>query len=318
MSILVIAEHSNGILSSSTGRVLQAAIQIGDTIDLLIAGYGCQSVVEQARHYAGVEKILVADGAGYQHQLAEAVAPLIATLSAGYSHVLAAASASGKNIMPRVAGMVKSQLVTDVLAVESADTFVRPMYAGNVYARVQVLDAVKLLLVRTTAFEPVAGVDMACPVENLDIQFTAPATRYLEARLSAVTENSLENAPVVVAGGRALGSSENFELLQELARELGGAVGASRAAVDAGYIANDLQVGQTGKIVAPELYIAVGISGAIQHLAGMKDSRVVVAINRDADAPIFDIADYGLVADLFEAVPELTNRLRESRAGVEE
>ncbi|WP_106477074.1 electron transfer flavoprotein subunit alpha/FixB family protein [Phytohalomonas tamaricis] len=308
MGILVVAEHHNGQLATSTARVVSAARVIGGDIDVLVAGSGASTVAEAAATLSGVTRVRVADDAAYEHELAENMAALIAILAGEYSHVFAAASTAGKNFMPRVAALKDVAQISDIIAVESADTFVRPVYAGSAIATVQALDALKVVTVRTSAFDPVemagsAAIEALAIVENIGV------SRFVEEQLASGERPELSAARIVISGGRGLGSGENFKLIEAVADKLGAAVGASRAAVDAGFVPNDFQVGQTGKIVAPELYIAVGISGAIQHLAGMKDSRVIVAINKDEDAPIFQVADYGLVADLFEALPELANKL---------
>jgi len=309
MSILVIAEHDNRALNSVTLNALQAAKAIGGDIQLLVAGHNCQAVAEQAAAAEGVSKVLLADSPAYEHRLAEPLSKLIATLGKDYSHVLAPASTSGKNLMPRVAALLDVAQISDITAVLSSDTFQRPIYAGNAVATVQSLDAIKVLTVRSTAFEAVAASGGAAAVEAVTASAVPERSRFVSEALAVSDRPNLGSAKVVVSGGRGLGSAENFALIEQLADKLGAAVGASRAAVDAGFTANDRQVGQTGTIVAPELYLAVGISGAIQHLAGMKESKIIVAINKDPEAPIFQVADYGLVADLFEAVPELMRQL---------
>ncbi len=309
MSILVIAEHDNSQLKPATLNTISAAQAIGGDITVLVAGGGCAGVADAAVKIAGVSKVLLADNAAYGHQLAENVAPLVAELAAGYSHVLAPATTTGKNLAPRVAALLDVQGISDISAVESADTFKRPIYAGNVIATVQSSDAIKVLTVRATAFDPVAAEGGSATLEAVGAAHDASNSAFVGEELAVSERPELTSARVVVSGGRGMGSSDNFQMLEKLADKLGAAVGASRAAVDAGFVPNDMQVGQTGKIVAPDLYIAVGISGAIQHLAGMKDSKVIVAINKDEEAPIFQVADYGLVADLFEALPELDNKL---------
>lgn len=309
MSILVIAEHDNRALNSVTLNALQAAKAIGGEIQVLVAGHNCQAVAEQAAAVAGVSKVLLADSPAYEHRLAEPLSKLIATLGKEYSHVLAPASTSGKNLMPRVAALLDVAQISDIIAVLSSDTFQRPIYAGNAVATVQSLDAIKVLTIRSTAFEAVAASGGAAAVEAVTASAVPERSRFVSEALAVSDRPNLGSAKVVVSGGRGLGSAENFALIEQLADKLGAAVGASRAAVDAGFTANDRQVGQTGTIVAPELYLAVGISGAIQHLAGMKESKIIVAINKDPEAPIFQVADYGLVADLFEAVPELMRQL---------
>lgn len=309
MSILVIAEHDNAELKGATLNTVAAAKAIGGDIDVLVAGSGCGAVAEAAAKIDGVSKVLVADNAAYEHQLAENVAKLVADLGKNYSHVLAPATTTGKNMLPRAAALLDVQPLSDILAVESPDTFKRPIYAGNVIATVQSSDAIKVASVRTTAFDPVAAEGGSAAVESVDIVDDAGLSSFVGEELAKSDRPELTAARVVISGGRGMQNGDNFELLYKVADKLGAAVGASRAAVDAGFVPNDMQVGQTGKIVAPDLYIAVGISGAIQHLAGMKDSKVIVAINKDEEAPIFSVADYGLVADLFDAVPELETKL---------
>ncbi len=309
MSILVIAEHDNVSIKSATLNAVTAAARIGGEVHLLVAGMGCAAVADEAAKIAGVAKVLLADAPQYADQLPENVAALVVAKAAGYSHILAAATTAGKNFMPRAAALLDVAQVSDIVAVEAPDTFVRPIYAGNVLATVQSVDAVKVITVRTTAFEA-AGQGGSARVEAVDAGSDTGRSALVARELTQSARPELAAAKVVVSGGRGLGSAENFhKLIEPLADKLGAAMGASRAAVDAGFVPNDYQVGQTGKIVAPQLYIAVGISGAIQHLAGMKESRVIVAINKDADAPIFQVADYGLVGDLFEVVPALTAAL---------
>ncbi|WP_066964338.1 electron transfer flavoprotein subunit alpha/FixB family protein [Microbulbifer sp. Q7] len=309
MSILVIAEHDNAELKGATLNTIAAAKAIGGEIDVLVAGSGCAAAAEAAAKAEGVNKVLLADNAAYEHQLAENVAKLVADLGKNYSHILAPATTTGKNMLPRAAALLDVQPISDILAVESPDTFKRPIYAGNVIATVQSSDAIKVASVRTTAFDPVAGEGGSASVETVDIVDDAALSKFVGEELAESDRPELTAARVVISGGRGMQNGENFEMLNKVADKLGAAVGASRAAVDAGFVPNDMQVGQTGKIVAPDLYIAVGISGAIQHLAGMKDSKVIVAINKDEEAPIFSVADYGLVADLFDAVPELDAKL---------
>ncbi|WP_322994533.1 electron transfer flavoprotein subunit alpha/FixB family protein [Castellaniella sp.] len=309
MSILVIAEHDNAQLGASTRNVIAAAAALGGNVDVLVAGLGAQTVADQAAKTASVSKVLLADGPALADGLAENLAAQVLQLAGGYSHILFAATASGKNIAPRVAAKLDVAQISDIIAVESSDTFVRPIYAGNALATVQSTDAKKVITVRTTGFDPVAADGGSAVIETIDAIADSGKSSFVGRELAKSDRPDLTAASVVVSGGRGLGSAENFKLLEALADKLGAALGASRAAVDAGYAPNDWQVGQTGKIVAPQLYIAVGISGAIQHLAGMKDSKVIVAINKDAEAPIFGVADYGLVADLFQAVPELTGAL---------
>jgi electron transfer flavoprotein alpha subunit len=309
MSILVVAEHDNAALKSATLNALAAAQQIGGPIHLLIAGSNCGGVAQAAAKIAGVEKVRVADAAQYAHPLAEALAALVVALASEYSHILAAATTTGKNFLPRVAALLDVAQISDIIAVESPDTFVRPIYAGNALATVQSSDRIKVVTVRTTGFDAVKVEGGSASIENLQPGTDPGMSRLLSQELTKSARPELTSARVIVSGGRGMGNGENFKILEALADKLGAAVGASRAAVDSGFVPNDYQVGQTGKVVAPELYIAVGISGAIQHLAGMKDSKVIVAINKDAEAPIFQVADYGLVADLFQAVPELTSKL---------
>ncbi|MFC0665571.1 electron transfer flavoprotein subunit alpha/FixB family protein [Azotobacter chroococcum] len=309
MAILVIAEHDNRTLKGATLNTLGAAALLGGEVHLLVAGRSCGAVAAQAAAIPGVSKVLVADAAVYEHQLAENLARLVAGFGKAYSHLLAPAGSAGKNLMPRVAALLDVAQLSDIVGVVSPNTFRRPIYAGNAIATVQSLDPVVVATVRASAFDPLPAEGGSAAVESLDATHDAGTSRFVGEELAKSDRPELGSARIVVSGGRGLGSGENFALLETLADKLGAAVGASRAAVDAGFVANDMQVGQTGKIVAPELYIAVGISGAIQHLAGMKDSKVIVAINKDPEAPIFQVADYGLVADLFEAVPELEKAL---------
>jgi len=309
MSILVIAEHDNASIKAATLNAVTAAARVGGEIHLLVAGKGCAAVADEAVKIAGVAKVLLADAPQYADQLPENLGALVVAKASGYSHILAAATTAGKNFMPRVAALLDVAQISEIVAVESPDTFVRPIYAGNVLATVQSIDPVKVITVRTTAFEA-AGLGGSAALETLGAEAETGRSSLVSRELTQSARPELAAAKVVVSGGRGLGSAENFHALMEpLADKLGAAMGASRAAVDAGFVPNDYQVGQTGKIVAPQLYIAVGISGAIQHLAGMKESRVIVAINKDADAPIFQVADYGLVGDLFEVVPALTAAL---------
>ncbi|MCW2249261.1 electron transfer flavoprotein alpha subunit [Azospirillum fermentarium] len=308
MAILILAEHDSATLKRVTLSVIAAAQKIGGEIHVLVAGQGAGAVAEATARATGVVKVLLADDAVYTHQLAEPLAALLVSLAPQYSHVLAAATSMGKNVLPRVAALLDVAQISEITAVVAADTFERPIYAGNAIATVRSSDGVKVITVRTTAFEPVTETGSA-PVEALAAAADPGVSSFVSAELSTSERPELTSARVVISGGRGLQSGENFHLLEAVADKLGAAVGASRAAVDAGYVPNDYQVGQTGKIVAPELYIAVGISGAIQHLAGMKDSKVIVAINKDEEAPIFQVADYGLVADLFKAVPELKDAL---------
>ncbi|WP_066453843.1 electron transfer flavoprotein subunit alpha/FixB family protein [Castellaniella caeni] len=309
MSVLVIAEHDNAQLGAATRNVVAAAAKLGADVHVLVAGAGAQAVAQQAAQTAGVAKVLLADGPALANGLAENLAAQVLAVAGDYSHILFAATASGKNVAPRVAAKLDVAQISDIVAVESADTFVRPIYAGNALATVQSTDAKRVVTVRTTAFDPAAETGGSAEVAAIDAVADSGKSVFVGRELAKSDRPELTAASVVVSGGRGLGSAENFKLLDPLADKLGAALGASRAAVDAGYAPNDWQVGQTGKIVAPQLYIAIGISGAIQHLAGMKDSKVIVAINKDAEAPIFGVADYGLVADLFEAVPELVKAL---------
>ncbi|WP_258239927.1 electron transfer flavoprotein subunit alpha/FixB family protein [Pseudidiomarina homiensis] len=309
MSILVIAEHDNKELSPATLKTLAAAQAIGGDIDVLVAGEGCQAVAEEVAKAEGVSKVRLADNAVYGHFLAENLGTLVAELAKDYGHILAPATTTGKNFMPRVAALLDVAQVSDIIAVESADTFKRPIYAGNAIATVQSEDAIKVITVRATAFDAVAAEGGNAAIEAVDTVIDNDKSEFVGEELAESERPDLTAARVVISGGRGMQNGENFHLLEKVADKLGAAVGASRAAVDAGFVPNDMQVGQTGKIVAPELYIAVGISGAIQHLAGMKDSKVIVAINKDEEAPIFQVADYGLVADLFDVLPELEQAL---------
>ena len=309
MAILVIAEHDNSTLKGATLNAVTAASQMGDDLHVLVAGAGCGAVAEAAAQVAGVSKVLVADAAAYAHQLAENMSKLVAELGKDYSHIVSPATTTGKNFLPRVAALLDVAQISDITAVEAADTFQRPIYAGNAIATVQSMDAVKVITVRGTAFDAAATEGGSAAVEAVGSVHDAGISSFVGEEMAVSDRPELTAAKVVISGGRGMGNGENFALLEKVADKLGAAVGASRAAVDAGFVPNDMQVGQTGKIVAPELYIAVGISGAIQHLAGMKDSKIIVAINKDEEAPIFSVADYGLVADLFEAVPELEGKL---------
>jgi electron transfer flavoprotein alpha subunit len=309
MSILVIAEHNNQHLNPASLSALSAATQLGDSIDLLIAGNNCQTVAVQASNIPVINKVFIADNSVYKHFLAENMAPLIADIAEGYSHILATATTTAKNIMPRVAALMDVQAISDISAVISEDTFKRPIYAGNLIATVQSLDSVKVITVRGTAFESVSAEGGSAPIEAINLAQDKEISAFVSEQLAQSDRPELTAASIIISGGRGMASGDNFEMLYKIADKLGAAVGASRAAVDADFVPNDMQVGQTGKIVAPDLYIAVGISGAIQHLAGMKDSKVIVAINKDEEAPIFSVADYGLVADLFTALPELESKL---------
>lgn len=309
MSTLVIAEHDNNSLKVSTLNAVAAAQAMGGEIDILVAGANCGAVATAAAAVPGIGKVLVADNAVYEHQLAENVSLLIAEVAAGYDNILAPATPNCKNFLPRVAALLDVAQISDITSVESADTFQRPIYAGNVIATVQSSDAKKVITVRTTAFDGVAAEGGSAVIEALDAVHDAGTSSFVGEEVVVSERPELTAASIVISGGRGMQNGENFKLLDGIADKLGAAIGASRAAVDAGFVPNDMQVGQTGKIVAPDLYIAVGISGAIQHLAGMKDSKVIVAINKDEDAPIFQVADYGLVADLFDALPELEAQL---------
>lgn len=309
MTSLVIAEHDNKDLKPSTLTTITAANQIGGDIHILIAGSNCAAVAEQAAKIAGVSAIKVADDAQYEHQLGEPVAALVKSVAGDYSHILAPATTFGKNFMPRVSALLDVAQVSDISAVVSADTFIRPIYAGNAMATVQSKDKTVLITVRGSTFDKAAAEGGSAAIESVSAAEDPKISTFVGQELSKSERPELTSAGIVISGGRGLGSSENFAIIETLADKLGAAVGASRAAVDAGYVPNDYQVGQTGKIVAPDLYIAIGISGAIQHLAGMKDSKVIVAINKDEEAPIFQIADYGLVGDLFDVVPQLSDAL---------
>jgi electron transfer flavoprotein alpha subunit len=317
MSVLVVAEHDNKSVRPATLNAVAAASELskagaGD-IHILVAGQNCRPAADAAAKIAGIAKLLIADDAAYGHGLAENVAPLVVGLAANYSHVLAPATTQGKNLMPRVAALLDVMQISDISAVVSLDTFVRPIYAGNALATVQSQDGVRIITVRGTAFPPVEGEGGSAPVEAVSGPGSTGLSEFVKAELSKSERPELTSARVIISGGRGMQSGDNFHLLEAVADKLGAAVGASRAAVDAGFVPNDYQVGQTGKIVAPELYIAVGISGAIQHLAGMKDSKVIVAINKDEEAPIFQVADYGLVGDLFKVLPELDAELAKTQ-----
>jgi electron transfer flavoprotein alpha subunit len=309
MSVLIVAEPTTGAVKPATLTTTGAAAKLDGDLHVLVVGSDVQGAAQAAAKIAGVTKVLVADAAQYAHGLAENVAPLIVDLAKGYSHVLAPATSFGKNVMPRVAALLDVAQLSEIVAVDSADTFQRPIYAGNAIATVQSPDPIKVITVRGTAFEATAAEGGSAAIEPVPAAPEAGASRFVGEELSKSERPELTSARVIVSGGRGMQSGENFTMLDQLADRLGAAVGASRAAVDAGFVPNDYQVGQTGKIVAPELYIAVGISGAIQHLAGMKDSKVIVAINKDEEAPIFQVADYGLVGDLFKVLPELIETL---------
>ncbi len=309
MANLVIVEHDNNEVSVATLHAVTAAQQIGGDTHLLVAGENCGAAAEAAAAIAGVSVVKVADHAGLGHHLAENLADLIVKMAPDYSHVLAAATTFGKNVMPRAAALLDMGQISDIMAVESADTFVRPIYAGNALATVQSADAIKMITVRTIKFEAAAAEGGSAAIEAVDADGNSELSSWVSQALSDSDQVDLATAKIVVSGGRGMKSGDNFTMLQSVADKLGAAVGASRAAVDSGFVPNELQVGQTGKVIAPDLYIAVGISGAIQHLAGMKESKVIVAINNDSEAPIFQVSDYGLVADLFDAVPELDSTL---------
>ena len=314
MSILVIAEHDNAVLKAATLNTITAASQLGSDIAILVAGHQCNAVAQAAAQVVGVKKVLVADAPHYANQLAENVAALVVSLAGGYSHILAPATAAGKNTLPRVAALLDVAQISDVIKIESVNTFVRPIYAGNVLATVQSKDAVKVMTVRGTAFPAAVATGGLANIEAVAPVADAGLSSFVGQQLTKSDRPELTAARIIVSGGRGMGNGDNFKLLEDVADKLGAAVGASRAAVDAGFVPNDYQVGQTGKVVAPDLYVAVGISGAIQHLAGMKDSKVIVAINKDEEAPIFQVADYGLVADLFVAIPELSRELDQLKA----
>jgi electron transfer flavoprotein alpha subunit len=305
MSILVIAEHDNTNLKGATLNTVAAAKEIGNDITLLVAGFNTSSVVDESKQLNGVTRILSCDDALYENALAEEVSNLVLSVSSEFSYILAPATTFGKNLLPRISAKLDVQQISDIISVESEDTFKRPIYAGSCIATVKSNDSVKLITVRSTAFDPVALDNSDIPVESINASDSANISEFVSEELAKSDRPELTSANIVISGGRGMQSGDNFHLLDSIADKLGAAVGASRAAVDAGFVPNDYQVGQTGKIVAPDLYIAVGISGAIQHLAGMKDSKVIVAINKDEDAPIFQVADYGLVSDLFTALPEL-------------
>ncbi|WP_018404317.1 electron transfer flavoprotein subunit alpha/FixB family protein [Marinobacter gelidimuriae] len=312
MSILVIAEHDNSSLKQATLSVIAAAKAIGGNIDVLVAGENVGAVAEAAAKADGVNKVMVANNAVYGHFLGENLSQLIVELAEGYTHILAAAGSTGKDTMPRVAALLDVAQISDIIRVEAPDTFVRPIYAGNAIATIKSSDSVKVITVRPTGFDPVAAEGGSASVEQLDVVKDAGLSTFVSEQKAKSDRPDLASAGIVISGGRGMQNGENFKMLEQIADLMGAAVGASRAAVDAGFVPNDMQVGQTGKIVAPQLYIAVGISGAIQHLAGMSDSKVIVAINKDEEAPIFQVADYGLVADLFEAIPQLEEELKKA------
>jgi len=314
MSVLVVGEIDDKGVVPQTLNAVTAAAQIDGDVHLLVAGQGCGAKAEAAAKIAGVKKVLKADDAAYANGLAENVATLVKGLAGGYSHVLVGATSFGKNVMPRVAALLDVQQISEITEVKDAETFVRPIYAGNALATVKSSDATKVITVRATAFDPAAKDGGSAAVEDVAAAGDAGLSSFVGRELTKSERPELTQAGIIVSGGRGMGSGENFAILEALADQLGAAVGASRAAVDAGFVPNDYQVGQTGKVVAPELYIAVGISGAIQHLAGMKDSKVIVAINKDEEAPIFSVADYGLVGDLFKVIPELTEALEKRKS----
>ncbi|MDC1251266.1 FAD-binding protein [Gammaproteobacteria bacterium] len=309
MSILVIAEHDNSELKVATLNAVAAGIEIGGDIDILIAGSDCDAVADAASQIPGINQILLANKESYKNALAENIGNLVVELADGYSHIITAATTNGKNFMPRVAAKLDVSQVSDISAVVSEDTFERPIYAGNCIATVQSTDSVKVITVRTTGFDACASTGGSATITQVDNDADAAISSFIKEEIAESDRPELTAADVVISGGRGMQNGDNFSLLNGIADKLGAAIGASRAAVDSGFVPNDMQVGQTGKIVAPDLYIAVGISGAIQHLAGMKDSKVIVAINKDEEAPIFQVADYGLVADLFDALPELEAKL---------
>jgi len=309
MSILVFCDHDNGQFGAATLNAVSAAQQIGGDIHLLVAGDTSGTIATEAAAIAGVAKVLVADGAEYAHGLAENLAPLICALASQYRHILAPATTTGKNIMPRVAALLDVMQISDIIKIDDANTFQRPIYAGNALSTVRSDEATKIITVRSTAFEAAPAEGGSAAIETIGNNGDSGLSSYVKSELSSSERPELTSAPIVISGGRGMQDGANFAMLEKVADKLGAAVGASRAAVDAGFVPNDYQVGQTGKVVAPDLYVAVGISGAIQHLAGMKDSKVIVAINKDDEAPIFQVADFGLVADLFDAVPELEKEL---------
>ena len=309
MSILIVAEHDNKSLNPATLNSVTAANAIGGEVHILVAGHNCAGVAEQACNVAGISKVLHADSSVYEHALAENVGFLISEIGSSYGHILATSTTNAKNILPRAAALLDVQAISDISAVVDTETFKRPIYAGNVIATVKSSDPIKVITVRGTAFDGAPDSGGSAVIESVSIVHNAEKSNFVSEEMAKSDRPELTAAEIVISGGRGMGSGENFELLNGIADKLGAAIGASRAAVDAGFVPNDMQVGQTGKIVAPDLYVAVGISGAIQHLAGMKDSKVIVAINKDEEAPIFSVADYGLVADLFVAPPEFEEAL---------
>ena len=308
MNSLVLAEHNNNLLNSATLHAVTAAVSLGE-VHILVAGLDCGKVAEAATKIQGVTKVLKAEDQIYQNGLAENVAPLLVHLSNNYSHILAPATSNGKNILPRVAALLDSSQISEIIEVKDSNTFVRPIYAGNALATVQSSDTIKIITVRATGFDAANAENGNAAIENIEFKTDTKLSTYQGSELTKSERPELTSANIIISGGRGMQSGENFSLLEEIADKLGAAVGASRAAVDAGFVSNDYQVGQTGKVVAPDLYIAVGISGAIQHLAGMKDSKVIVAINKDQEAPIFQVSDYGLVGDLFNILPEFSKEL---------
>lgn len=310
MGTLVLVEHNNRQLHSATRNTLSAALELGNKITLLVAGYQCRAVAEEAAKIEGVHAVLHVDSPGYEYQLAEPISDLVVSFANSFGAILAPSSTFGKNILPRVAAKLDVTQLSDVSKIIDVETFEHPIYAGNAIETVRVLDSLKVMTIRTTAFNPIMSSQESCCIESISKEFQTKGSQFVRHELSKSERPDLSSAKIIVSGGRGLQSAEKFKLIEELADVLGAAVGASRAAVDAGFVPNDYQVGQTGKVVAPMLYIAVGISGAVQHLAGMKDSKVIVAINKDEDAPIFQIANYGLVGDLFELVPQLIEQLK--------
>jgi len=311
MAVLIIAEHDNQTLQESTLNAVTAALEIDPEVSVLVAGKNCGGVVDSVSKVAGVTKVLTCEHDIYEHQLAESLAGLIVSIAPDYTHILAAATSQGKNVLPRAAALLDVAAISDITDIQSADTFLRPIYAGNAVATVQSTDAIKVVSIRPTTFEAAAAEGGSAEVVGIDAHADSnELSSFVGQELTQSTRPELTSARVVVSGGRGMGSAENFQIIEALADKLNAAVGASRAAVDAGYVPNDYQVGQTGKVVAPDLYVAVGISGAIQHLAGMKDSKVIVAINKDEEAPIFQVADYGIVGDLFDVVPKLTEAVQ--------
>ncbi len=309
MAVLVLAEHNNAALGASTLNAVSAALEIGGDIDILVAGLDCSEVAKSASEIKGIRKVICADSSCYAHSLAEDLASLIVKIAGDYEHLLAAATTTGKNVMPRVAALLDVGQISDIISVLSPDTFTRPIYAGNIIATVQATDDKKVITVRTTGFDAASETGGTAVIEMIEAASESGLATFISEELTKSDRPELAAANIIVSGGRGMGSGENFSIIEALADKLGAAVGASRAAVDAGYVPNDYQVGQTGKVVAPDLYIAIGISGAIQHLAGMKDSKVIVAINKDEEAPIFGVADYGLVGDLFKEVPAMVEAL---------